>query len=152
MDTLSNIVGEYYWTFYTLDFISPDIPSSSSLWYEVLMKMVFWLDNVMKLFPLQWAWNVFGILYIHMYTIDHCNHLVRTIYDLASYNANVVCVNFIYKWLNRQPKVDCERQIFWKTFHGNFIYSQNCCQKSYFRLMYIHTQLVITILQSELLT
>ena len=41
-----------------------------------------------------------------------------------------VCVNYIYKWRDLQFKVDFERQIFWETFNGNFIYSQSFCQKS----------------------
>ena len=31
------------------------------------------------------------------------------------------CINFIYKWRDLQFKVDSERQIFWETFHKNFI-------------------------------
>ena len=28
------------------------------------------------------------------------------------------------KWRDLQFKIDYERQIFWETFHGNFIYSE----------------------------
>ena len=64
---------------------------------------------------------------IHSYIthiIGHYNPLVRII-DLVSYTTYVVCVNFIHKWRALQFKVDYERQIFWETFHGNFIYSQS---------------------------
>ena len=67
--------------------------------------------------------------YIHTYIIDHYNPSDRII-DLVSYTTYVVCVNFIHKWRALQFKVDTERQIFWETFHGNFIYSQSVCQKS----------------------
>ena len=40
------------------------------------------------------------------------------IIDLVSHTTYVVCVNFIYKW---RYLVDFEWQIFWETFHGNFI-------------------------------
>ena len=63
------------------------------------------------------------------YIISHYSPSVRII-DLVSHTTNVVCVNFVHKWRNLQFKVDSERQIFWETFHGNFIYSQSLCQKS----------------------
>ena len=63
------------------------------------------------------------------YIIGHYNPLVRII-DLVSYTTYDVCVNFIHKWRDLQFKVDCERLIFWETFHGNFVYSQSFCQKS----------------------
>ena len=45
-------------------------------------------------------------------------------YDLASHITYVVWVNFMHKWRDLQFKVDSERQIFEKLFHGNhFIYS-----------------------------
>ena len=49
---------------------------------------------------------------------------------LVSHTTYVVCVNFIHEWRDLQFKVDSERQIFEKLFHGNFIYSQSFCQKS----------------------
>ena len=51
----------------------------------------------------------------------HYNPLVRII-DLVSHATYVVCVNFMHNWLDLQFKVDSERQIFWETFNGNFIY------------------------------
>ena len=62
--------------------------------------------------------------------IGHSNPSVRIIIDLVSYTTYAVCVNFIHKWRDLQFKVDSEWQIFWETFHGNFIYSQSFCQKS----------------------
>ena len=61
---------------------------------------------------------------IHTYIIGHYNTSVRII-DLVSHITYVVSVNFIHKWRDLQFKVDSERQIFWETFHGNFIYSQS---------------------------
>ena len=58
--------------------------------------------------------------YTHI--IGHYNPPVWII-DLVSHTAYVVCVNFIHKRRDLQFKVDSERQIFWETFHGNFIYS-----------------------------
>ena len=66
---------------------------------------------------------------LHTYIIGHFNPSVRII-DLVSHTTNVVCANFIHKWWDLQFTVDSERQIFWETFHGNFIYSQSFCQKS----------------------
>ena len=63
------------------------------------------------------------------YMISHYNLSVRII-DLVSHTTYFMCVNFIYKWRDLEFKVDSERQIFWETFHGNFIYSQSFCQKS----------------------
>ena len=65
---------------------------------------------------------------LHTYTIGHYNP-VRII-DLVSHTTYVVGVNFIHKWQDLQFKVDSERQIFWETFHGNFIYSLSFWQKS----------------------
>ena len=62
-------------------------------------------------------------IYIHN-IIGHYNPSVRII-DLVSHTTYVVYVNFIHKWRDLQFKVDAERQIFWETFHDNFIYSQN---------------------------
>ena len=66
---------------------------------------------------------------LHTYIIGHYNPSVSII-DLVSHTTYVVCVNFIHKWRDLQFKVDSERQIFWETFHGNFIYSQSFCKKS----------------------
>ena len=69
-------------------------------------------------------------LHIHTYIIGHCNPSVRII-DLLSHTTYVVCVNFIHKRRDLQFfKVVSERQIFWETFHGHFIYSPSFCQKS----------------------
>ena len=58
------------------------------------------------------------------YIIGYYNPSVRII-DLVSHTIYVVCVNFIHKWRDPQFKVDSDRQIFWETFHDNFIYSQS---------------------------
>ena len=63
------------------------------------------------------------------YIIGHYNPSSRII-DRVSHTTYVVCVNFIHKWRDLQFKFDSERQIFWETFHGNFIYFQSFCQKS----------------------
>ena len=57
------------------------------------------------------------------YIISHYNPSVRVI-DLVSRIIYIVCDNFIDRWRDLQFKVDSERQIFWETFHGNFIYSE----------------------------
>ena len=72
--------------------------------------------------------NVY-ITYIYTRIIGHYNPLVMII-NLASHTTYVVCSNFIHKQRDLQFRVDSERQIFCETFHGNFIYSQNFCQKS----------------------
>ena len=62
--------------------------------------------------------------------IGHYNPSVRII-DLVSYTTYIVCFNFLHKWRgDLKFKVDSEWQIFWETFHRNFIYSQSFCQKS----------------------
>ena len=58
----------------------------------------------------------------HAYIIGHYNPSVR-ITDLVSHTTYVVCVNFINKCRDLQFKVDFERQIFWETFHGNFLFT-----------------------------
>ena len=75
------------------------------------------------------VWEEILLVYIHTYIIGHYNPLARII-DLVSHTTYVVCVNFIHKWRGLQFKVDSERQIFWGTFPGNYIYSQSFCQKS----------------------
>ena len=55
------------------------------------------------------------------------------IIDLVSHTTYVVCVNFIRKWRDLQFKVYSDRQIFWETFHNNFIYlvfARNLLRKS----------------------
>ena len=51
-------------------------------------------------------------------------------YDLASRTTYVVYINFTGEWRDLQFKVDSERQVFEKVFHGNFIYPQSFCQES----------------------
>ena len=77
-----------------------------------------------------------GKVYLTAYIISHdiighCNPSVRII-DLISHISlsYVVRVNFIHKLRDLQFKVDSEWQIFWETFHSDFIYSQSFCQKS----------------------
>ena len=60
---------------------------------------------------------------IHIYIIGHYNSSVGII-DLISHTTYVVCVNFIHKWRDVQFKVDCERQIFWETFHDR-VFARN---------------------------
>ena len=60
----------------------------------------------------------------HTYIIVHYNPSVRII-DLVSHTTYVVYVSFIDKWRDLQFEVDSEWQIFWETFHANFIYSQS---------------------------
>ena len=72
--------------------------------------------------------TVWTFTHIHTYIIGHYNPSVRII-DLVSHTTYVVCVNFIHKWRDLQFKVDSERQIFWETFYGNFIYSQEFLPK-----------------------
>ena len=79
--------------------------------------------------PTHYVLNYGGFWYIHTYIIGHYNPSVRII-DLVSYTTYVVCVKLIHKWRDLLFKADSERQIFWETFHGNFIYSQSFCQKS----------------------
>ena len=65
--------------------------------------------------------------FISMHTYIHNSSLANPsvkIIDLVSHTTHVVCVNFIHKWGDLQLKTDFERQIFWETFHGNFIYSR----------------------------
>ena len=54
--------------------------------------------------------------YIHNWPLQHFSQD----YDLASCAIYVVWVNFIHKWRDLQFKVDSERQILGKLFHGNF--------------------------------
>ena len=70
-------------------------------------------------------------IFLHTYTyaIGHYKPSVRFM-DLVSHTTYVVCVIFIHKWRDLQFKVDSERQLFWETFNGNFIYSQSFWQKS----------------------
>ena len=67
---------------------------------------------------------------MHTNITGHYNPSNKII-DLVSHTTNVVCVNFTHKCRNLQFKVGFERQIFLKTFHGNF---KECAQKkwSYF--------------------
>ena len=65
---------------------------------------------------------VINISHIRTYIIGYYNPSVRII-DLVSHTTYVVCVNFIHKWRDLLFKVDSERQIFWETFHGNFLFT-----------------------------
>ena len=44
-------------------------------------------------------------------------------YELVSHTTYVVFVNFIRKWWDSHFKDDTKRQMFLKTFHGNFVYT-----------------------------
>ena len=66
--------------------------------------------------------NFINSSHVHTYIMCHYNPSVNII-DLVSHTTCVVCVNFTQKRRDLQLKV--ERQIFWETFHGNFIYSQS---------------------------
>ena len=67
----------------------------------------------------------FGDFVYHLkntYIIDYYNPSVGII-DLVSHTTYVECVNFIHKWRDLQFKATDMWQIFWETFHGNFICS-----------------------------
>ena len=64
--------------------------------------------------------------YIHNWTLQP----ISKDHGLVSHTTYVMCVNFICEWGDLQFKVDSERQIFEKLFHGRFIYSQSFSQKS----------------------
>ena len=68
------------------------------------------------------------ILYIHTYVIGHYNPS-RQDYNPASYANYVMCK------MDLQFKVDIDRQIFGKLFHGRSIYSQSFFQKSFENLI-----------------
>ena len=57
---------------------------------------------------------------VYTFIIGDYNSSVRII-DLVSHTTYLVCVNFIHKWRDLQFKFDSEWQIFWETFHVNFI-------------------------------
>ena len=60
---------------------------------------------------------------MNTYIIGHYNPSVRIIDLVSRTTYNIMCVNFIHKWWNLQFKVDSERQIFWETFRGNFLFT-----------------------------
>ena len=68
--------------------------------------------------------NIHNYSEIYTHIFGRYNPSVRII-DLLSHTTYIVCVNFIHK-----RRVNSERQIFWESLHGNFIYSQSFCQKS----------------------
>ena len=68
--------------------------------------------------------------YIHTYIHNWPLQPFSMDYGLASHTTHVVCFNFIRQWHDLQFKIDSERQISEKLFHGRFIYSQSFCQKS----------------------
>ena len=78
-----------------------------------------------KLFPPYCCFYLYYFFTFH-YTYNPSARII----DLISHTTYVVFVNFIHKWRDLQFEVDSERQIFWETFHNNFICSQNFCQKS----------------------
>ena len=63
--------------------------------------------------------------YVHIHIYIYINNwpllLFSQDYNLSSHITYVVCVKFIHEKQNLQLKADFERQIFWATFHGNFI-------------------------------
>ena len=58
---------------------------------------------------------------IHTYIHNWPLQAFSQYYGLASHTIHVVCANFIHEWRDLQFKVDSERQIFEKLFHGRFI-------------------------------
>ena len=56
-------------------------------------------------------------IHIHNWSLQPCSQDN----DVASHTLYVVCVNFIQYCWDLQFKVDFERQIFEKNFHGNLI-------------------------------
>ena len=98
-----------------------------SIIFSVAINSIFWKCNLGHTFKLNTS---FKEVLCSTYVIGHYNPSVRII-NLVSHTTYVVgCVNFIHKWQDLQFKVDSERQIFWETFNGNFIYSLSFCQKS----------------------
>ena len=71
---------------------------------------------------------------INIHTYIHILLVITTLQSelRPSFSHHLCYVNrfFIHNWRDLQFKVDFERQIFEKLFHGNFIYSQSFCQKS----------------------
>ena len=53
-----------------------------------------------------------------------------TILDIAIVSKSQAAIRAFGYYLDVQFKISSERQIFWETFHGNFIYSQSFHQKS----------------------
>ena len=67
------------------------------------------------------------IFNLTLFNIFHAYPLVIIssvrIIDLVSHTTYVMCINFIHKWRDLQFTVDSERQIFWETLHGNFLFT-----------------------------
>ena len=64
-------------------------------------------------------WNFIWNTYIHKWSLQPLSQD----YCLVSHTTYVVCVNFIPEWRDLQFKVDSERQIFEKLFHGRFYFT-----------------------------
>ena len=77
--------------------------------------MLYKCYNVRQLPTKVWYWT-----YIRTHIIDPSVRII----DLVSPTTYVVCVNFfIHNWQDLQFKVDSERQTFWETFHGKFLFT-----------------------------
>ena len=113
-----------FWVWgWTMSYISEVSNDYYKRWVALNHTHNLWYSDAFTLILISWNPSTYT------YIIGHYNPSVRII-DLVSHTTYVVCVNFIHKWRDLQLKVDSERQIFWETFHGNFIYSQSFCQKS----------------------
>ena len=95
---------------------------SYQCWQKCSTKSTFFSGT----FPFQKYHSTLSYTFAYTYVIDYYNPSVIII-DLVLYNT---FVNFIYEWRDLPFKVDSERQIFWETFHGIFVYSHSFYQKS----------------------
>ena len=109
--------------------ISDILPRDSEKWVDALFIHTYREEscNIERkgLLPTELSLRV-KRMDMHTYIIDNYNAPVSII-DLVSHTSYVVCVNFLHKWRDLQFKIDSGRQIFWETFHGDFIYSQSFC-------------------------
>ena len=100
----------------SLDLYSGDVQTKTVLFtHKVSSHKTDWITTTCHLLCLD---------LLYTYIIGHYNPSVRIIH-LVSHSTYVVCVNFIHKWRDLQFKVNSERQNFWETFDGNFIFARN---------------------------
>ena len=99
----------------------------SAFWYRPCFDFSFISSIVAKRFPSIGVFSFWemeklsgGLVHCILW-LRHYNPSVRIIV-LVSHTTYVMCVNFKHKWRDLQFKVESERQIFWETFHGNFIF------------------------------
>ena len=87
-------------------------------WFHCFFITIFKLRYIWERNYKQW---IKYDTYSHMHTWSL--ELFSQDYYLASHSTDILCVNFLNEWWKLQFKVDPERQIFEKFFHGRFIYS-----------------------------